>query len=116
MRHLNFVMVYKFGTGTVESSRAAAYVGIIFCQFMDILSRRTDKTIFTPYLFTNPQLWGSWVITGIAISLLFYVPSVSIWFGFGPLSLNDIMYPIIGALTFLSLFEGWKILRPRMAS
>jgi Ca2+-transporting ATPase len=105
----SFVMVYKFGTGTLESARAAAYTGIIFCQFVNILSRRTNRTIFTPYLFTNPQLWGSFAISIIAISLLIYIPSIAIWFGFDSLSRADLIYPLIGALVFLVWYEGYKL-------
>ncbi|MBU0727489.1 cation-transporting P-type ATPase [Patescibacteria group bacterium] len=105
----SFVMVYKFGSGTVESGRAAAYMGIIFCQFVNILSRRTERTMFTRYLFTNPQLWGSFAISLVAISLLIYVPTISIWFGFGSLSGTDVMYPLIGALVFLIWHEVGKL-------
>jgi len=107
----SFVMVYKFGSGNVESARAAAYTGIIFCQFVNILSRRTERTIFTSYLFTNKQLWGSFLISLVAISLLIYVPAVALWFGFDSLSASDLMYPAIGALAFLVLHELGKALR-----
>ena len=105
----SFVMVYKFGSGTVAAGQAAAYTGIIFCQFINILSRRTSRTIFTKYLFTNPQLWGSFVISLIAVSLLIYIPSISIWFGFDPLTKADILYPLIGAGVFLIWHEGGKL-------
>lgn len=105
----SFVMVYKFGSGTIESGRAAAYTGIIFCQFVNILSRRTSRTIFTKYLFTNPQLWGAFAISIIAVSILIYIPSVAIWFGFNSLSRTDLIYPAIGALVFLFWHEGHKL-------
>ncbi|MBN2306812.1 cation-transporting P-type ATPase [Candidatus Peregrinibacteria bacterium] len=105
----SFVMVYKYGSGTVESARAAAYTGILFCQFMNILSRRTERTIFTRFLFTNPQLWGSFVISLIAISILIYIPSISIWFGFGALAGTDLIYPLIGAIVFLIWHELGKL-------
>lgn len=109
----SFFMVYKFGSGTIESGRAAAYTGIIFCQFMNILSRRTERTIFTRYLFANPLLWGSFVISLAAISLLIYVPSISIWFGFDTLSRLDLLYPLIGAVVFLMWHEGGKLTKGR---
>lgn len=105
----SFVMVYKFGSGTVQAGQAAAYAGIIFCQFINILSRRTSRTIFSKYLFTNPQLWGSFVISLIAVSFLIYIPSISIWFGFDALKPSDIMYPLIGAVVFLMLHEAGKL-------
>jgi len=111
----SFIMVYKFGSGTIESGRAAAYTGIIFCQFMNILSRRTERTIFTRYLFANPYLLGSFAVSLIAISLMIYIPSISIWFGFASLVTTDLIYPVIGAAAFLLLHElgkGFKFLRP----
>ncbi|MBU0577353.1 cation transporting ATPase C-terminal domain-containing protein, partial [Patescibacteria group bacterium] len=105
----SFVMVYLYGSGTIEAGRSAAYTGIIFCQFVNILSRRTERTIFTRYLFTNPQLWGSFAISLIAISLLIYIPTISIWFGFESLKTTDFMYPVIGALVFLVWHEAGKV-------
>jgi len=107
---LSFVMVYLYGSGTVEAGQSAAYVGIIFCQFMNILSRRVEGTIFTSYLFSNPQLWGSFAISLVAISVLIYVPAVAIWFNFAPLTIFDLLFPISGAIIFLMLHEVGKLL------
>ena len=107
--YFSFYMVYNFGSGDVETARSAAYVGIILCQFMNILSRRTEKTIFTKYLFTNPQLWGSFAISLFAIGILFYVPKISIWFGFSALLKTDWTFPIIGMIVFLAWHEVRKL-------
>ncbi len=111
--YFSFFMVHYIGGASVESGRAAAYTGILFCQFMNILSRRTERTIFSRYLFTNIQLWGSFAISLIAISLLIYVPAISIWFGFEAITLNHLIYPVIGALVFLMWHEGGKLIRFR---
>lgn len=110
-----FYMVYRYGTGTLESARAAAYTGIILCQFINILSRRSERSVFSRHLFTNPYLWGSFAISIVVISLLIYIPAISIWFGFGTLSSNDLIYPAVGAAMFLFLHELgklFKFLRP----
>lgn len=112
----SFAMVYNFGSGTVEAGRAAAYTGIIFCQFVNILSRRTEKTMFTKYLFTNPQLWGSFAISLIAIAILIYTPSIAIWFGFNSLSGMDLIYPLMGAAVFLFWHEVGKLLKRKHTS
>ena len=104
----SFVMVYHFGSGSVETARAAAYCTIILCQFINILSHRTERTIFTSYLFTNPQLWGSFLISIIAIAILIYTPVIAIWFGFNGLTLTDWIFPLIGGLIFLGWHEGRK--------
>ena len=77
---------------------------------MNILSRRVEGTIFTSYLFSNPQLWGSFAISLVAISVLIYVPAVAIWFNFAPLTIFDLLFPISGAIIFLMLHEVGKLL------
>ena len=105
----SFVMVYHIGGSSIETGRAAAYSGIILCQYMNILSRRTEQTLFTRYLLTNKQLWGSFLISILAVLTMIYIKGVSIWFGFGRMSLHDWMYPAIGALVFLVWHEGRKL-------
>ncbi len=113
--YFSFYMVTQVAGASVEAGRAAAYTGIIFCQFMNILSRRTERTIFTSYLFTNGWLWGSFLVSLIAISILIYIPAVAVWFGFESLGINLLTYPIMSALVFLALHElgkAFNFLRP----
>ena len=106
----SFIMVHKIGGASVEAGRAAAYMGIIFCQWINILSRRTERTMFTSYLFTNPYLWGSFLFSLVAILILIYVPAVSVWFGFDAVPLEALMYPALGAFFFLLMHEKGKAL------
>lgn len=108
--YFSFYMVHVVMGASLESGHAAAYIGIILCQFMNILSRRTERTIFTRYLFTNRKLWGSFLISIALITLLVYVPAISIWFEFDSLSLQQLLYPLTGALVFLGLHEGRKVI------
>lgn len=111
--YFSFFMIQHLG-GSLESAQAGAYVGIILCQFINILSRRTSRTLFTPYLFKNPYLWGSFAISLVAISLLIYVPGIAVWFGFDALSLSHWLYPVIGMVVFLFWHEAGKgILRKK---
>ena len=105
----SFVMVHHVGGASVESGRAAAYSGIILCQYINILSRRTEHSIFTSYLFTNKMLWGSFLISIVAVMILIYPPKIAIWFGFDSLSLSDWAYPVIGMLVFLFWQEIRKV-------
>lgn len=107
--YFSFYMVHIVGGASLESGHAAAYTGIILCQFMNILSRRTERTIFTRYLFTNPKLWGSFVLSIGLIGLMIYAPVISIWFEFEGLSFQELLYPLAGALVFLGLHEGRKV-------
>jgi Ca2+-transporting ATPase len=107
----SFVMVYKVGGSSLEAGHAAAYCGIILAQWVNILSLRTEQTIFTRYLFANRQLWGSFLVSILAVLTMIYVKSVSVWFGFGPMSLHDWGYPAMGAILILALHEGRKLLK-----
>jgi Ca2+-transporting ATPase len=111
MAFFSFVMVHKVEGGSVASGRAAAYLGIVFGQFMNILSARTEKSFFNRYLFTNPQLWASFAISLGLISIIIYVRSVSAWFGFEAVSLHHLIYPAMSALLILVLHEGRKLLK-----
>lgn len=109
----SFYMIQRLG-GSLGAAQAGAYVGIILCQFVNILSRRTEKTMFSKYLFTNGYLWGSFVVSLAAISLLIYVPGIAVWFGFDALTLNYWLYPIMGMLVFLFWHEvGKAVLKKR---
>lgn len=103
--YFSFYMVHVAQGASIESGRAAAYVGIILCQYINILSRRTEKSVFTSYLFTNPQLWGSFFISILAVIILIYIPQVAIWFGFRSLAVSDWLFPITGAIVFLAWHE-----------
>ncbi|MBN1258302.1 cation-transporting P-type ATPase, partial [Candidatus Peregrinibacteria bacterium] len=105
----SFVMVHHFGGMSKEAGRAAAYMSIILCQFMNILSRRTERTLFTRYFFTNPQLWGSFLFSAIAVSILIYAPWINVWFGFAPVPLRFLWYPALGVLVFLFWHELKKM-------
>jgi P-type Ca2+ transporter type 2C len=107
----SFVMVHSIEGASVASGRAAAYLGIVFGQFMNILSSRTEKSFFNRYLFTNPQLWISFLVSLSLISVIIYVKSVSAWFGFEAVPLALLKYPAMGALLILVLHEGRKLLK-----
>lgn len=109
--YFSFVMVHGVKGGSVESGRAAAYLAIILCQYVNILSRRSRKSLFGRYLFTNPQLWISFALSILAVFVLIYIPSVALWFGFDSLSLSDWQYPMMGALVFLAWHEARKLIK-----
>ena len=108
--YISFYMVQRDG-GSPGSSQAAAYVTIILVQYMNILSRRTTRTIFSIYLFSNRQLWAALGISSIIVLLLINVPAAGVWFGFEALRIHDWFWPLIGAAMFLLCFEIKKLLR-----
>lgn len=107
--YFSFYMVHKIGGAPVEAGRAAAYLSIILCQYINILCHRTEKTVFTRYLFTNPQLWGALLISFLLVQVLIYQKNVSYWFGFSGLTLSQWLYPAIGAVVILFWHEVRKV-------
>jgi len=107
--YFSFYMV-QHGGGSLGASQAAAYASIIMVQYVNILSRRSSQSIFSRYLFSNPQLWGAMVLTFSIVLTLINVPAIGIWFGFEPLSLHDWTWPVAGASFFLFCYESRKLL------
>lgn len=93
-----------------QRAMTAAYIGIILCQFMNILSRRTERSVFTSYLWSNRALVLSYVASlGLILSIV-YAPFMHYFLSTAPLAATDWIYPGLGALLFLSVHEmrkGW---------
>jgi Ca2+-transporting ATPase len=89
-------------------AQAAAFLGILLIQYMNILSRRTLGSVFSRYLFSNKQLWLSLGLSFAVVSIITGVPAVGSWFGFEALRLQDWLWPVLGALGFLACFEFRK--------
>ena len=107
--YLSFYMVLQTG-GTVPMAQAATFLGILLIQYMNILSRRSLGSVFSRYLFSNPQLWLSLGLSFAVVSLITGIPAVGSWFGFEALRLQDWLWPVAGALVFLGCFEFRKFL------
>ena len=93
-----------------EKAVTVTMTSIIVCQFINIFSSRTTKTIFTNYFFSNKQLF-----IGIGSSILFmllisYIPIVNEYLHTGPLSIMDWVYVMSGAIIYLGVFEVIKII------
>lgn len=91
-----------------QRAMTAAYIGIMLCQFMNILSRRTERSVFTSYLWSNRALVLSYLISIGLILTIVYAPFVHYFLYTAPLALSDWTYPIMGALAFLCVHEGRK--------
>lgn len=103
--YFSFTMVRLLEGGSLARSQAIAYGTINLCQFMNILCMRTERTLFTSYLWKNRPLLISFIISAGIIALLLYVPTVSLWFGFEGPQLRDWIYPLIGFCFILALHE-----------
>ena len=93
---------------------SVTYTSIVFCQFMNILSRRAGiQSVFTPYLRSNKKLLIAFWISLTCIMLLVYGPIIHTYFAFGSMDIRDRLFPIIGAIVFLTIREGQKYFQRR---
>ena len=93
-----------------EKAVTVTMASIIVCQFINIFSSRTTKTIFTNYFFSNKQLFigiGSSILFMILIS---YIPILNEYLHTGPLSMMDWLYVMVGAAIYLAVFEVIKLI------
>lgn len=107
-----FFMVLHTG-GTTAMAQAAAFLGIVLIQYMNILSRRSVGTIFGRHLFANVPLMASLLLSFLVVALITSVPAIGGWFGFEALRPQDWVWPLVAALAFLACFELLKRLTGR---
>ncbi|MBI5179447.1 MAG: cation-transporting P-type ATPase [Nitrospinae bacterium] len=88
-----------------ERALAAAYVTIVFCQFMNILSRRTADSVFTDYFFSNGHLLAGFFLSIGFILTIVYLPVANLFFHTGPLAAAEWGYPLGFAALFLLAHE-----------
>ncbi|MCF7834894.1 cation-transporting P-type ATPase [Candidatus Gracilibacteria bacterium] len=105
---------FDFDTSTIHYATATSitYLTIIFCQYVNILSRRVGiQSIFSAYTLTNRKLRLSFAISIVAMCFLFYNPIINKYFGFGPLLRYDRFLALFGAGLFLLFRENRKYLK-----
>jgi Ca2+-transporting ATPase len=119
---LNFFlfMVREGMTLTVDSvntmdyfkATVLSYATIVFCQFFNILQRRSERvSFFNRNLFTNRILLLSIVISIGLVSLAIYGPYISDFLSFGPITMTDWLFVLGAAVIFLGVFEALKFFK-----
>jgi Ca2+-transporting ATPase len=89
-----------------------SYVTIVFCQFVNILSRRYAlDSLFSRNLWSNGKMLWSIAISIAMILLAVYVPFVGSFFSFAALTLTDWGFALAGVAVFLSAHEVMKAFR-----
>ena len=114
-----YLLSYWFHAGEQfqhEKAVTVTMTSIIVCQFVNIFSSRTTKSIFTSYFFSNKYLF-----IGVGSSLIFvllasYVPIFNEYLHTGPLSLMDWGFVMGGATLYLAVFEVIKLATLRRAN
>jgi hypothetical protein len=86
-------------------AQAAAFLGIVLIQYMNILSRRTAGTVVGRHLLSNRPLTASLIFSFALVALITSNAAIGAWFGFEALRPRDWSWPAAAALTFLACFE-----------
>ena len=93
------------------------YVTIVFCQWMNILSRRAgEDSVFTRYIWANRNLIIAYTISLFLILNIVYNPYVSSWLYTKPLAPLDWAYAIVAAFVYLLIREFYKLMVRRKIS
>ncbi len=93
---------------------ALAYATIVFCQYINILQWRYNKTtIFNKNIFSNKILIGSIIASIFLVLIAIYAPFISDFFVFGPLKITDWGFVFAAAIIYLFIFEILKIIRKK---
>jgi P-type Ca2+ transporter type 2C len=99
---------------TIDYFKATAlsYSTIVFCQFFNILQRRSEHiSLFNRNFFTNKILLLSIVISMGLVSLAIYGPYISDFLSFGPITLTDWLFVLGAAVVFSGIFEMLKFFK-----
>lgn len=94
------------------TATSITYTSIIFCQYANIISRRTSEGqhIFTKYFRSNKKLLRSFIMWIIAIIILIYSP-INNYFGFWAMDFKARLFPISSWLLFLIIREWYKYIK-----
>jgi Ca2+-transporting ATPase len=93
------------------------YLTIAYCQFVNVLSRRYERTsIFSSNFWGNRTLLLSIVFSIALTSIAVYGPFMSDWLAFARLSAVDWAYVLGGAGVYLTAFEILKLAKRRRAA
>lgn len=80
------------------------YLTIVLCQLANILQRRSEHGIFTPYQLHNRALWGALAFSLICVGVIIYSP-LNVYFASGPLGLIDWILAVAAAVLFILVRE-----------
>ncbi len=86
-----------------------AYLTIVLCQFLNILSRRYELTsLFNENFFSNKKMLYSILFSTVLVLLVVYVPGLNSYLGFAPVLFIDWLRIFIAAGIFLLAHEVIK--------
>jgi Ca2+-transporting ATPase len=102
--------------GPVDSAHIAqattiTYVTVLVCQLFNITQRRSERGLFTRYIFTNPTYW---LACGVGVSIMLvivYVPFVQAMFKTAALGPTDWAFVLAAAAIFVAFREVGRLVR-----
>jgi Ca2+-transporting ATPase len=98
----------------IAPATTITYATVLVCQLFNITQRRSERGLFTRYIFSNPTYWLA-CAAGFAIMLaIVYVPWMQVAFKTGTLSLLDWGFVLIAAVIFVAFREVGRLIRPRI--
>lgn len=94
-----------------EKAVTVTFISIIFCQYANLLSRRTYGPALGKYLFANKNLLLAFLFSISCILFIVYVPILNYYFHTSPLLAVDWLFPIVAGIICLSIYELRKKMR-----
>ena len=91
-----------------EKAITVTFVSIIFCQYANLLSRRTTGSALGKYLFSNANLLWAFALSITCIMLIVYVPILNLYFHTSPLLFVDWLFAITAAAICMVIYEYRK--------
>ena len=104
----------SFNSGHVyERAITITFVSIIFGQYSNLLSRRTNDFVLSKYLFSNRNLLSAFALSLTCILLIVYVPALNLCFHTAPLHITDWWLPLASGFICMMIYEVRKYWRLR---
>lgn len=106
------IFVYSDGFDYVYG-QTMAFTTLVFFQMFNVLNQRSDRSVFSLSLLSNPFLLLSIVVSVGLQLLLVSVPSLASFFSIATLSLFDVFLCVVVSSSVLWAVEVWKMVVKR---
>lgn len=91
-----------------EKAMTVTFVSIVFCQYANLLSRRTYGPALGKYLFSNRKLLFAFALSFSLMLLIIYIPVFNLYFHTSFLMPVDWLFPLAAGAICLIVYEYRK--------
>ena len=91
-----------------EKAMTVTFVSIVFCQYANLLSRRTYGPALGKYLLSNQNLLFAFALSFSLMLLIIYVPVFNLYFHTSSLMPVDWLFPLAAGIFCLTIYEYRK--------